>query len=161
MAKKCLMIAAFLCVFFVLRIEAANISFLVIETGLSLEADTNQHSVLWESSLLDVFFDAGHIVFNAPVLRLETKPAGEFPQEAKDELDDAMEGGAEYFILAFLDYDANSQIPRNISLQLFRINPYKKIFEQQYTGKTYRSTREEYDDLKGIVRGLVPHLNNR
>jgi hypothetical protein len=160
MAKKFLA-AAILSVFFVSGIEAANVSFLVVESGLSLEAKSNQHSELWESGLLDVFFEAGHIVSNAPILRLEGKPAGEFPQEARDEMDEAIMGGAEYFIVALLDYDAAVQIPQNISLQLFRLNPYKKIIEQQHTGKAFNTTREEYEDLKVAVRGLVPHLNDR
>ena len=84
MAKKCLMTVVFLCVFFLFRVEAATVSFLVIETGLTDEAGSRQHSGLWESGLLDVFFESGHIVSNAPILRLLSKPSGDFPEEAKD-----------------------------------------------------------------------------
>ena len=161
MAKRSFLIAAFLGVFFVFGIEAANVSFLIIETGLPLEAGASQHSELWESGLFDVFFDAGHIASNAPVLRLEAKPEGEFPQEALDDLQEATEGGAEYFIIALLDYNPAVQSPQNITLQLFGINPYNKIFEQHYTGKAFSSTREEYDNVKVVVRDLVSRLNNR
>ena len=161
MMKKCLAIMAFLSVFFVPGIKAANVSFLVVETGLSFEAGANQHSGLWEDGLLDVFFDAGHIVSNAPILRIEAKPAWGFPEEAEGDLNEAIEGGADFFILAFLDYTVGANAPQNIFLQLYRIDPYKKIFEQQYTGKTFKSNKEEYDNLKAIVKGLVPHLNDR
>ena len=161
MRKKCLAIAAFLSVIFAPVITAANVSFLVIETGLSSEAGANQHSVLWEDGLLDVFFETGHIVSNAPVLRIEAKPDGDFPEEARGDLDEAIEGGADFFILALLDYTAGTSMPQNIFLQLYRIDPYKKIFEQQYTGKTFKSNKEEYDNLKAIVKGLVPHLNDQ
>ena len=160
MPKRTLAAAVFLSVFFVFRIQAANVSFLVIETGLSFEAGANQHSELWESGLFDVFFEAGHIASNAPVLRIEANPKGEFPQEALDDLKEATDGGAEYFIIVLLDYDA-SQSPQAISLQLFRIDPYEKIFEQHYTGRAFSSTREEYDNLKVVIQGVVPYLNNR
>ena len=162
MMKKCLAIMAFLSVFFVPGIKAANVSVLVVETGLSFEVGTNQHSGLWEDGLLDVFFDAGHIVSNAPILRIEAKPAlGGIPEEAEGDFEEAIEGGADFFILAFLDYTVGANAPQNIFLQLYRIDPYKKIFEQQYTGKNFSSIKEEYDALKTIVKGLVPHLNDQ
>ncbi|GHV94760.1 hypothetical protein AGMMS50293_10800 [Spirochaetia bacterium] len=143
-------------------LAAATVSFMVVETGLPVEAGANQYSGLWESGLLDVFFEAGHIVSNAPVLRLYEKSMEEFPEEAREELNGAVEGGAEYFILAMLDYDAaNLQKPRNISLRLFRTNPYKKLYEQQYADQASRTLKDEYDNLKKVARGLVSHLNDR
>ena len=160
MAKRSLLALVFVGVFLVARVEAANVSFLVIETGLPLEAEINHHSELWESGLLDVFFEAGHIVTNAPVLRLETKPSQEFPDEAEHDLEEAIEGGAEYFVIALLDYK-DTQTPQTISLKLFGINPHRKIFEQEYAGRVFSSTKEEYDNLKIVVRELVPQLNGR
>jgi hypothetical protein len=114
---------------------------------------------------LDVFFEAGHIVSNAPVLRLGSRPAGDMPDEARVELTEAAEGGAEYFILALLDYDGpvvqasgTARNPPKVSLRLFTINPYKKIFEQQYSDNTIRNVKDEFDNLKTVARGLVSHL---
>ena len=155
--KKCLFFQVLFGVIFAININAATVSFLVIETGLPPETGINQHSVLWENGLLDVFFEAGHIVSNAPIKRLNSKPMEEFPREAMGDLNDAREGGAEFFILALLEYNG-VQAPDKISLRMFKLNPYKKIFEQQHNGKRSNSTREEYDGLTAIIRGLVPHL---
>ena len=161
MAKKCLLLGLLFCVFTGLRLEAATVSFLVIETGLSAEAEKKALSGLWESGLLDVFFEAGHIVSNAPVMRLDSNPAKELPDEAQAEFDGAVEGGADFFILALLNYQADSAKPEHISLRLFRINPYKKLFEQRYSDAVTRNMKDEYDSLRKVVRELVPHLNDR
>ena len=52
---------------------------------------------LWESGLMDVFFEAGHIVSNAPALRLDRKPAEAFPEAARPELNEAIAGGGGVF----------------------------------------------------------------
>jgi hypothetical protein len=162
MSKKGPLMALFLGLVCAFCLEAATVSFLVVETGLSAGAASNQHSGLWESGLLDVFFEAGHIVSNAPVMRLSEKPAGDFPDEARAEFDEAAEGGVEYFIIALLDYDASENPrPQNVSLRMFKMNPFKKIFEQQYADKTSKNIADEFENLKKIARGLVPHLNDR
>jgi hypothetical protein len=161
MAKKGFLFGLLLCAFPAFQTGAATVSFLVIETGLGEDSAASRHSLLWESGLLDVFFDAGHIVSNAPVLRLARKPAKDFPDEAQAEFDQALEGGAEFFILALLDYADEEQRPENISLRLYRINPRRKIYEQRYSDKTSRSLQEEFDSLKKAARELVPHLNDR
>ena len=158
MAKRTIT-AAFMSIFLVFGVEAEMVSFLVVETGLPQEGERKQHSEHWEDSLLDVFFEAGHIVSNSPVLRLDSKPSGEIINAVTADMDEAKEGGADYFIIAQLDYAPGSQTPDEISLVLFRIVPYKKIYEKQITGKKYKSAKEETDDLKKIARGLVPHLN--
>jgi hypothetical protein len=156
-----------LCLFFLAgaSLQAATVSFLVIETGLPAETEASQHSSLWESGLLDVFFEAGHIVSNAPIMRLSGKPAKVFPDEAKADLDEALEGGAEYFILALLDYASSAaadiQKPTNIALRLFKTKPHKLIFEQQYADKSSQTLNDEFTSLKQAVRGLIPHLNDR
>lgn len=151
--------------FLAASLQAATVSFLVIETGLPAETESSLHSSLWESGLLDVFFEAGHIVSNAPIMRLSRKPAKVFPDEAKADLDEALEGGAEYFILALLDYAAPAQTdiqkPTNINLRLFKTKPYKLIYEQQYADKSSQTLNDEFTSLKQAVRGLIPHLNDR
>jgi hypothetical protein len=162
-----------LCLFAAVRLDAAMVSFLVIETGLPEEREGGRHSGLWESGLLDVFYEAGHIVSNAPVLRLPHKPNQEFPDEARADLAEALEGGAEFFILALLEYDAPAQgnaggaasappdAPGNISLRVFRAEPRTLLYQQQYTNTGSMNLKDEYDSVKKAARTLVPHINGR
>jgi len=151
-------------VFCVLALNAysANISFLIVETGLEPETPAKQHSGLWESGLLDVFFEAGHIVSNAPILRLANKrPSGEVPREAANDLREAANGGSEFFVIAMLNYDSRGTLPDKVLLSVYRINPLTKIFEQVCESKIPRSSREEYDNVKTAAAGLIPHLSSR
>lgn len=148
-------------IFLALNAEATMISFFVIETGLPQEGGKNMHSLQWENALLDVFFEAGYIVSNAPIIRLERKPSGDIQTAAIQDMNEAKAGGANYFIIAHLDYNADSSSPREISLVLYSGTPYRKIFENKVTGKTYKTEREELDDLKVIAGTLVPYLRNQ
>ena len=162
---KRLWLGLVLCGLWGARAAAATVSFMVIETGLPQEAGASAHSGLWESGLMDVFFEAGHIVSNAPALRLDRKPAEAFPEAARPELNEAIAGGAEFFILAMLDYEApataNIQKPRRISLRLFQTSPHRLLHEQQYTDTDSANIDIEYNRLKQAARALVPHLNGR
>jgi len=145
--------------FTVFGVEASMLTFIVIETGLPQEAERNQHSLRWENALLDVFFDEGHIVSNFPILRFETKPSGDILQSTAYAMEEeALNGGFDYIVFAQLDY-SGSQTPGDISFLVYRISGRVKVFERQIRGKTYRTTREEIDDLKIIVGELVPYLN--
>jgi len=155
-------IAIFIFTFFlVFGVEASMISFLVIETGLPQEGRANQHSILWENTLLDVFFSEGHIVSNAPILRLESKPSTDFFQSTVNELEEeALGGGMDYIILAHLDYSSDSQTPGEISFFIYRVSGRMKVLERRISGNTYRSTGDEIDDMKIIIGELVPYFNN-
>jgi hypothetical protein len=163
--KKYLWAGLFLWFFAVLPLPAATVSFLVIETGLPSERENSVYSSLWESGLFDIFFEAGHIVSNAPIKRLDTKPQKPFPDEARGDLNDAADGGAEYFILALLEYPpaaANeTPKPRNISLRVFKVSPYKLLYEQRYSDRASADIDEEFITIKQSIRGLVPHLADR
>ncbi|MDR0444277.1 MAG: hypothetical protein LBH44_12830 [Treponema sp.] len=151
-------IAAFLGIFLALRIEAAMVSVLVIETGLSGEEEKKQHSRVWENSLLDAFFNEGHIVTNAPIMRIKCVAKGEIPEEAMAEMEAALEGGAGFFFLAQLDYTPGEKTPREIGFAFFKIKPFGKIFERRLAGKSYRTAKEETDNLRSIAQGLIPQL---
>jgi hypothetical protein len=165
MGKKGFFLSLVFGTLFMLPLEAATVSFLVIEAGLPEEAGPSQYSGLWESGLLDVFFEAGHIVSNAPILRLEKMPGELFPGEALEDLHEAVEGGMDFFIIALLDYgsprDADLRRPEKIFLRLFSAVSQKLIYEQLYTDKTSRTPGEEFSSLKQAAWGLVPHLNDR
>jgi hypothetical protein len=159
--KKSLAALVLLGVLITYRTEAAAVTLLVIETGLTQEQGSVQQSLVWEDALMDVLFDAGHIVTNTPMMRFQDKTNGEFPEEAESELDEAREWGADFFIIAILNYEGGAQAPREITLRLFRISPYQRIYEQHLTGRNYRTQKEESDSIKAIARGVVPHLNDR
>jgi hypothetical protein len=153
--------AVFLGIFLVFRIGAAEVSFLVIETGLPQEDGKKQYSGICENALMDVFFESGHIVSNAPLKRLNFGPSGEIQREAAPEMEEAVRGGAEFFIVAVLDYKSGESIPGNISLILYRLKPYKKIFEERFAGKRTGTVKEDFENLKRMSSGLVPRLNDR
>ena len=158
--KRCFLLL--LAISTALPLSAATVSFLVIESGLDMEASVNRYSGLWESSLLDVFFESGHIVSNAPILRLDYLPAEAFPIEARNDLDNALQGGVEYFIVALLEYQKQGEDPalgpRHITLRLFKTRPFELVYEQKYNGSNPRSIGEEYDNLRKAVRVLIPQV---
>jgi hypothetical protein len=165
MIKKFLWAGLLSGIFAVSPVPAATVSFLVIETGLTREMGNSGYSNLWESGLLDVFFEAGHIVSNAPIKRLEIKPQKVFPDEAQEDLNDAAAGDIEYFILALLDYpppgDNTIPKPRNIALRIFTVSPCRLVYEQLYRDKVSANSDEEFINIKQSIRGLVPHLGDQ
>jgi hypothetical protein len=94
--------------------EAAMIQFYVIETGVPPNVERKRCSELWENALMDVFFDSGHIVTNAPIYRLDTKPAGGIAEAAKVRIDEATDGGSDYIFIAMLDYPPDSGTPSEV-----------------------------------------------
>ncbi|MDR1909981.1 MAG: hypothetical protein LBQ35_08735 [Spirochaetaceae bacterium] len=117
-------------------LPAHTVSFIVGETGLSREAPSSDASNRWETGLMDAFFDAGHIVSNAPILRLGSPAREELPPEFMRDFYDAREGGVEFLILALLDYrawDGRGPLePRRVSLRVFRVTPYQFVVEEQF-----------------------------
>jgi hypothetical protein len=147
--------------------QAATVSFMVIETGIREEIPTVDSSRLWEYALLDVFFDTGHIVSNAPIVRVAEKPQKNLPDEARALMDEALEGGAEFFILAVLDYQNTPQAgtgqlqPRSISLRLFQTAPYRFLYSQEYNAKDFRAAeKDEISNAMNIARTIATHLRD-
>jgi hypothetical protein len=149
------------------QVFAATISFLVIETGIREGSPVNESSTLWETTLLDVFFDAGYIVSNAPIMSLPNPADKEIPDEVRGNLEDAVQGGADFFILALLDYQGaaagnfSNIKPQGVSLRLFSTNPYKFIYEQSYAVPAQSSGNDELTNAKRIARMILPHLGDR
>jgi hypothetical protein len=147
---------------------AANVSFLVIETGTREGNPVNEASYIWETTLMDEFFEAGHIVSNAPIMSLSRFPDNEIPDEARLSLEEALQGGAGFFILALLDYQGtpagNSTLikPRAVSLRLFRTRPFAFLFGQDYSPHIPAPGtpvgNNEMAAIKRTIRGLMPHI---
>ena len=137
----------------VFPLGAASVSFLIIETGMSPEIPINQYSILWEDSLMDVFFESGHIVSNAPLMRLARKPADGFPDEAEGNFNEAKNGGMEYFFVAVMNHPEN-----NVSMRLFNTESRKMIDEQGYTSGISVNMREERENIKNAIRAMAAHI---
>jgi len=140
--------------------EAAMVSFYVVETGLQSEGQVNpnQHSQRWEGAFLDVFFEAGHIVTNAPIQRLVSKPSGDILRAIYFDMQEARDSGSDYVVIARLDYGPDTGSPVEVSFYVFKVTPQEKVYEKKINGKTYGSSSDEVDDLKAIARGLIPYI---
>jgi hypothetical protein len=144
--------------------HGATVSFMVIETGIREEIPTADSSRLWEYALLDVFFDTGHIVSNAPILRVSEKPQKNLPDEAREPLNEALEGGAEFFVVAVLDYQNPAQggsadlQPRNISLRLFQTTPYRFLYSREYAPDLSLAGKDEISNARDLARVIAAHL---
>jgi hypothetical protein len=146
-------------------VSAYTVSFIVVETGLPEEQGICEYSNLWESGLLDVFFDAGHIVSNAPILRLNAPPAKQFPDEAAESLNAANAGGVDYFVLALLDYRGSgvsdtSTVPKPklVSLRLFKTEPFRFIGEEKFTGPPKTAAGEDFISARQAAVKMLPYL---
>jgi hypothetical protein len=118
-------------------LSAHTISFIVGETGISPGAPAVEASNRWETGLLDAFFEEGHIVSNAPMMRLSAPVTEELPQEIRRDFFDAREGGVDFLIVALLEYQGlqgsrGRLRPVKVSLRLFRVTPYQFIIEEQF-----------------------------
>jgi hypothetical protein len=144
-------------------VSAYTVSFIVVETGLPEEQGACEYSTLWESGLLDEFFDAGHIVSNAPVLRLNKPPAKQFPDEAAGSLNEANVGGADYVVLALLDYQGSGTPhtipkPKQVSLRLFKTTPFRFIGEEKFTEPRKPDPGEDFISAKQAAVMMLPYL---
>ncbi|GHV70191.1 hypothetical protein AGMMS49928_17020 [Spirochaetia bacterium] len=151
-----------------LPLKAATVSFLVLEAGRDAVA-ADSHSLLWEGSLLDVFFEEGHIVSNAPIQSLSspvgsfsmTNPA-QFPREVLREYNAARSGGSDFFILALLDYQGTieGERPKSVALRLFKIAANEFLGETRYTGGASGSRPDETAAMKNTIKNLLSRLKN-
>jgi hypothetical protein len=161
-----------------LPVSAANLNVVVVETGVSgaenITIGAFEASSLWENSFLDVFFEAGHIVSNSPVLRLarlgakdfpgKESPNKEFPPEMSIELEDAAAGGADFFIIALLAYPPGTvdrrAKPEQVSLRVYKARPYSFVYEGNKSLGAPVQPEAEGEQAKRLIRGLIPHLKD-
>jgi hypothetical protein len=154
-------------VFFVLgTLPAATISFLVIEAGLSEGTERPQSSLLWESGMMDVFFDAGHIVSNAPIMRIPERTAEKLPDPARSEFDEARNGGADYFIMVLLEYPGQGSAgtagkPEKVYMRIFSVSNETLVYEAACAGGVRLDSNEEFLEVKKNAVKLIPQLRRR
>jgi hypothetical protein len=133
---------------------AAMVSFYVVETGASEETAARQ-SMLWENAFMEVFFDAGYIISNAPVLRLEKRPS-DILQVI--DINEAGISGIDYMLIVLLDYKTDAQVSNEVSFFVYRVVKREKIIEKNILIRQSRTARDEYDNMKSIARGFVPYI---
>jgi hypothetical protein len=149
---------AVLLLLLVFPVSASTVSFLVVETGLG-EKTITQYGSLWEGSLMEVFFEAGHIVTNSPIARMEKRPAEDLSGPIKLDFNEAKVGGADYFILGFLEYK-DSSVPNAMVVKIYNTDTEKIIFEQSFPAGTGRNPREEEQIAKNAGRIIVSNIKD-
>jgi hypothetical protein len=115
--------------------------------------------------MMDSFFDAGHIVSNSPILRIEhfEQSSGEkLPPEARRELDEARLGGADFFVVILLNYEDNPQgRPLDILIRIFRTTGGQMVYETKCGSYNGVKAEEEFQQIKQNAVRIVPQLKGR
>jgi len=151
MTKKYLIFTLLFCVFIMPCLFGATVSCLVIETGPS-GGSKSQYSTTWENNLMDVFFDTGHIVSNARMIRLDRKPAENFPVAAENDYQDARTNGMDYFVIAIIEQN------QSVILRLFSTKSRDLIKEQVYAYIVPKSAREENENIKSAISLIAAQI---
>jgi hypothetical protein len=158
MNNKRLVSMAVLLLLLVFPASASTVSFLVVETGLG-EKTITQYGSLWEAGLMEVFFDAGHIVTNSPIARIEKRPAEDLSGPMERDFNEARVGGADYFILGFLEYK-DSSVPNAMIVKIYSTNNEKLIFERSFPAGIGRNLGEEYQIAKSAGQIVVSNIKD-
>jgi len=151
MPKKNLIFTLLFCAFTLPPLFGATVSCLVIEAGPA-GGNKSQYSAMWENNLMDVFFDTGHIVSNARMIRLDRKPAESFPGAAENEYQDARANGMDYFLIAIVEQN------QNVSLRLFNTKSRELIKEQVYAYSVPKNAREESENIKNAISQIAAQI---
>ena len=162
---KRLGIAAVFCLLLAFPLSASMVSFVVVESGLNPNAAGNEYSTVWESGLMGAFFDAGHIVSNSPVLRLEKPSASgfsgnEIPGEVQRDFLSAQQGGADYFILVILDFTVQNgrTRPQVISIRIFSTSTRELIYDHIFPAGTGVNLQDEAVKARDTARIIAAQM---
>ena len=150
-----------------MSLNAATVSVLVVETGLPSNNGCTPSASVWESGIMDVFFDAGHIVSNALCMQIgPTLDANAailssriLPREVNSDFDQARIGGADFFVLVILDYkEGTTERPKDVSIRIFSVSTGELLHETKGTSRVWKNPDEEFRDVKQQAVKIVPHL---
>ena len=143
--------------------SASTISFLVVETGLNDGISGPQTSSrLWEEGLMAFFFDAGHIVTNNPILRMNSKvPAEIRGTVVEHDFDEAVMGGAEYVVLGFLEYETQGSrvVASRMNIKVYTTVPEELVYEQIFP--VGRNATEENQLVRNAGRTIISYIKER
>jgi len=137
----------------VFSVSAATVSFYVVEAGINEEAD-KKVSELWEAAFMDVFFEAGYIISNAPIMRLEKSPSNIL--QILD-FKEASVCGIDYMLIVLLDYKVGLPAPEEVSFYIYKVTKREKVLERKIRQKQI-PLRDDYNNMKTIARGFVPYI---
>jgi len=154
---------AALFVVLIFPVPASMVSFLVVETGIDEAIPSTEFGMLWEGALMSSFFDAGHIVTNSPIKRMEKKPAQDLTGLIRNDFDEALMGGAEYFILGYLDHEIQGRnvIPLQITIKTYKTETKELIFEQKFPVGNTTNLRDEILFAQDAGWIIVSNLKGR
>ena len=144
-------------------VPAAMVSFLVIEEGVRPGADAGNYSSVWEDGLMSAFFDAGHIVSNSPIFRVGQLSDADLPSEVKVDYADAKSGGADYFIMAVLDFNSEERRvrPISVSVKIFTTDSQEMIFAQQFPAGQGVNLQDEFLKAQGVAQLIAAQIRDR
>ena len=147
----------------VFPLSAYMVSFQLVETGLDHHAAVGEHSRLWESGLMSVFFDAGYIVTSGPITRVDTVSESYLNGLVQVSLTEALEGGASYFVLGFIEY-RNQQgraLPVAVDLRVYDSISRQLIHRQNFPAGTGRNNTEEMQLAQSAGMIVISHIEGR
>ena len=158
-------LAIILCFLGSLSLGAATVSVLVVETGLPPGDGCTPSAEIWESGMMDVFFDAGHIVSNAPCHQLGVdipKISGKLPSELSGDFDQAKLGGADFFVLILLNYPGGSlEGPKDVYIRVFKVSSGVLLYEASEKAQVWENFDEEFLDVREKAEKVIPELNKK
>jgi hypothetical protein len=144
---------------------AVTVSVLVIETGLPSGAENGPAASVWESGVMDAFFDAGDIVFNVPAIRLKEVPRSGLPREAQVEFETARREGSDLFVVVHLSYSDPIRNPLNIQeqdktvfLAVFDVSTEELLFETSVGVSDMRNPTEEFKVAKQNMGNIIRRI---
>jgi len=138
-----------------LTVGAATVSFYVIEAGVNEDFDAKQsQSIQWEDAFMEVFFDAGYIICNAPIMRLEKKPSDVLQVV---DMDEAVICGIDYMLIVLPEYKKDVKEPIEVSFYIYRVAMKEKVIEKKIIIKK-GSMQDDYNNMKSIAKGFVPYI---
>ncbi|MCL2276766.1 MAG: hypothetical protein FWC21_02595 [Treponema sp.] len=156
--RKGLLFMVILLLFLSAKIFASTVIINIIETGIPENRSVSEYTEIWEDAFMDVFFESGLIISNDSILRFETKPLINIFEYVVYDISEISKWGIDFIIITQLDYIGNIRQPSEINFIIYKVRTNEIVMERMIEGKTYRSTREGLDDIKSIVRGLVPYI---
>ena len=163
MTSRRMGIVLLLSVLTVFPVSASMVSFLVVETGLNENIPGNQISTLWGGGLMSAFFDAGYIVTDSPLVRMEKKPSNDFTGQIEKDFNEAIDAGSEYFVLGFLEYQYSNGkfVPVSITVKLYNTETKKQLFEQVFPVGAGKNLAEEHQNAQSAGRVIVSQIKGK
>jgi hypothetical protein len=128
---------------------------MVVETGGS---GAGGMATLWESGIMNELFEAGHIVSNAPAAWVPHTDGGELPTEVRRELNEAANGGADYFVVILLANKDGAETPEleELALYIYKIRPRSLLYIEKYVVGLI--SKEGVPDTGNLARTLVSKI---